>query len=376
MNSISTTAANPVARGPLWRALVERPAVEATPSGRIVHVGAMDVCRVGLRDAASLVSSAGIRLGSDEVAVRAAANRTLIVSDPPVHASLRSQVLRGLTVEQVGRAAPSVSSACDAVCDAVAAGDTGLLAAALATLPVVAVSALLGVSGEVSELARLTATAIGTADTIAGAEANAELFALILDWVEGRRAGSPLDVMVSGLNLEQAILNVHGLLVAAVETTRHAATLALWCLAQEGAGLAVLRMTIQGSERFVEEVLRWGTPGMHVMRTAARATVLESVELLAGDRAVFWLAAANRDHRVHARPDKFDWTRTDLRHIAFGYGPHACVGAHLARLELRLLVDSVVRRFDVLHLLNEPKWSRSNFLNEIRGLHIQGERIA
>src|SRR5439155_5196653 len=87
----------------------------------------------------------------------------------------------------------------------------------------------------------------------------------------------------------------------------------------------------------VEEMLRWWTPVMHFRRTATVDTELAGVRIRAGDKVVVWFSAANRDESAFPDPDSFRIDRTPNDHLTFGHGPHFCLGAHLARVQLRAM---------------------------------------
>jgi cytochrome P450 len=94
----------------------------------------------------------------------------------------------------------------------------------------------------------------------------------------------------------------------------------------------------------LEEILRWVSPVNHMRRTATRDTEVRGTKIAAGDKVVLWYPAANRDPAVFDRPQTFDVTRTPNEHLAFGIGEHFCLGAQLARLQLRLMFGELLRR--------------------------------
>jgi cytochrome P450 len=98
--------------------------------------------------------------------------------------------------------------------------------------------------------------------------------------------------------------------------------------------------------------------------------LLGDVRVAAGDKVVFWEASANRDERVFADSMRFDVARDPNPHLGFGHGVHHCLGASLARLELRVVLGEVVDRFDRIELDGPPEWTRSNKHTGIRKLLI------
>lgn len=120
----------------------------------------------------------------------------------------------------------------------------------------------------------------------------------------------------------------------------------------------------------VEEMLRWWTPVMHFRRTATRDTELSGVPVREGDRVVVWFSSANRDERVFTEPHRFAVRRRDIDHLSFGHGPHFCLGAHLARVQLRAFFGAVLRLPGVLAPAGEPERLRSNFQNGVKRLPV------
>jgi cytochrome P450 len=120
----------------------------------------------------------------------------------------------------------------------------------------------------------------------------------------------------------------------------------------------------------VEEMLRWWTPVMTFRRTATADTVLAGQAIRAGDKVVVSFAAANRDETVFAEPDVFDVHRQPNPHLAFGHGPHFCLGAHLARVQMRALFEEVLGRTATLRPAGPPAYLRSNFQRGVKRLPV------
>jgi len=121
----------------------------------------------------------------------------------------------------------------------------------------------------------------------------------------------------------------------------------------------------------VEEMLRWVTPVMHFRRTATMDWHIGDQEIAEGDRVVFWHISANRDDKVFDRPDQFDVGRTPNNHIAFGGGgPHFCLGANLARMEIMVMFDRLLDRLPDIHPDGEMRRLQSNFINGVKHLPV------
>lgn len=121
----------------------------------------------------------------------------------------------------------------------------------------------------------------------------------------------------------------------------------------------------------VEEILRWSSPVTHFARVATQDTELGGKQIHAGDRVVLWFPSANRDETVFANPYTFDIRRTPNEHLAFSKGEHFCGGAHLARLELRLMLQALLKRTRQIELIGKVERLRSNFLAGIKHMPVR-----
>lgn len=120
----------------------------------------------------------------------------------------------------------------------------------------------------------------------------------------------------------------------------------------------------------VDEMLRWWTPVIHFRRTAAEDTEIAGQPVAAGDKVVVYFASANRDPRAFPDPDRFQIARPRNDHLAFGHGPHFCLGAHLARTQMEAIFGAVLDRFATVELAGETTRLRSNFQNGLKRLPI------
>jgi cytochrome P450 len=120
----------------------------------------------------------------------------------------------------------------------------------------------------------------------------------------------------------------------------------------------------------VEEMLRWWTTVITFRRTAVVDTELGGQEIRAGDKVVVYFPSANRDELVFDEPDRFDIGRSPNPHIGFGHGPHFCIGAHLARTQMRAMFGAVLDKLGEVQLAGEPVRLRSNFQNGVKHLPI------
>jgi cytochrome P450 len=121
----------------------------------------------------------------------------------------------------------------------------------------------------------------------------------------------------------------------------------------------------------VEEILRYTSPITHIMRTATRDVEMHGQQIKAADRVVIWNASANRDEAQFPDPDRFDITRTPNEHVALGHGEHFCLGANLARLELRVMLDEVLNRLPDLDQAGPVQRLYSNFVAGIKHMPVR-----
>jgi cytochrome P450 len=209
-----------------------------------------------------------------------------------------------------------------------------------------------------------------------------ELFEYATQALEDRRITPTHDILsalleptADGESLDDlALKNFFTLMVAAGnDTTRYTMTGGLLALIERPELFSrIPDMTIEERKGLVEEMLRWTTVTMHFRRTVTTDTELQGKTLLAGDKVVLWYASANFDEDHFVNPEVFDPTRSPNDHVAFGlHSPHLCLGAHLARLEIRVLFEEMAKRWSQVELLDEPERLRSNFISGMKTLPIR-----
>jgi cytochrome P450 len=208
-----------------------------------------------------------------------------------------------------------------------------------------------------------------------------ELCRLGREYYGARRAQPTDDVLslIANAELDGCPLSGHDLdntfailVVAGNETTRQAIASGLAAFARNPDQWQLLRSDPSLLPAAVEEVLRYAHPVWHFRRTARRDAELRGTRIAAGDKVVVWFAAANRDPDVFPDPHRFDITREPNEHATFGrVGPHFCLGAWLARLELRVLLEELIGRVETIELAGEPKRLRSNFTNGLKHLPLR-----
>jgi len=161
------------------------------------------------------------------------------------------------------------------------------------------------------------------------------------------------------------------LLVAGNETTRNLISGGLLALVEHPHERARLQADPSLLPTAVEEMLRWVTPVNLFQRTATRDVELGGQRIREGDKLVLFYASANRDEGVFPDAARFDVGRTPNDHLAFGIGPHFCLGANLARLEIRVMFEELLRRLPDIEVAGPVERLRSNFINGIKRMPVR-----
>jgi len=189
--------------------------------------------------------------------------------------------------------------------------------------------------------------------------------------------GSLMSLLVNdpALGLSEMAVNMFFVVfaIAGHETTRSTAAHFIQLMATHPDQYALLRSDVDAHlENAIEEVLRYTSTTTNFRRTVMADTEIGGTAVRKGDKVYLSYAAANRDPSVFPDPHRFDITRENARkHLAFGTGPHVCIGARLARLELHALLKQIVTRTPDFQLDGEPTWLRSIWFNAITRLQIR-----
>lgn len=193
-----------------------------------------------------------------------------------------------------------------------------------------------------------------------------------------RVPGDDIMTVLAGSPLQDAELEMFFFLltVAGNDTVRSAAPGGLLALAEHPAEQRRLWNGEVGVDTAVDELLRWHPPVLSFRRTANRATELAGVPIAAGDKVVVFHASANYDERAFPDPYRLDLGRAANPHVSFGDGPHVCLGAHFARLQLRVLHEEARAALPGLVLAGPPRRLVSNFINGIKSLPVRLEPCA
>jgi cytochrome P450 len=335
------------------------------------------------RQAHLFTSERGMRVGAEPTAMGAAAGRMLIVSDPPRHTALRQLMSPAFRPVAVTALESALRSAVSTLIDrAVAGRSVDFVSDVAAILPAAVICDLMGVpAADRDFMIDMTSRAFGAsvgkeaqtgpASGMDRAEAHAEIFLYYTDLIEQRRRRPGDDLVsrlirgdVNGRRLtdEEVLLNCDGLITGANETTRHAMVGGLLALIDNPAEWRRLRAGEVDLDRAADEILRFTSPAMHVKRVAKADSEVGGQRIRAGESVAVWNPSANRDETVFPDPDRLDLARTPNRHLTFGHGPHTCLGAMLARLELRVLLEGLRDRVTRIEQAGPAERLYSNFI--------------
>ncbi|MFN8040619.1 MAG: cytochrome P450 [Acidimicrobiales bacterium] len=326
-------------------------------------------------------------IGPDDGGVR----EMMLYMDPPRHTRYRLLVNKGFTPRMIGLLEQHLRFKAQTIVDnVVERGRCDFVADVAAELPLQAIAELLGVPLEDrTKLFDWSNRMIGfddpefQGDRSEGMEAAGELYLYFNALADERRADPADDLVtklinaeVEGDKLSESEFDMFALLltVAGNETTRNATAHGMKALMDHPDQLARLQAdpSPDAIALAVEEILRWATPVLHFRRTAMDDYELRGKQIKAGDKVVMWHISANRDEEVFDDPFRFDVTRSPNDHIAFGGGgPHFCLGANLARLELRLIFTELVTRLPRLEPDGEVEYLRSNFIGGIKRMPVR-----
>lgn len=290
--------------------------------------------------------------------------RGMLAMDPPSHTRLRLLAAAAFSARRVAGLRPRIRALVRELLSQVpSASDFDVIDRLANPLPVMIISEILGVPHRHREQFRQWSDSLAEAGSRAEVEqTQMALQAYFQGFLNGRPGDLPPSSLIAALResagageitpdefTSQCIL----FLVAGNETTRNLIGNALLALTANPAALKMLRSKPSLLSPAIEEVLRYYSPVKAAVRFTAREAKLGRKVIPAGAPVFVWLTSANRDESIFADADVFDITRRPNRHIAFGAGPHFCIGSHLARLEAQIALEELLGRFGDIRRL-EP----------------------
>jgi cholest-4-en-3-one 26-monooxygenase len=349
-----------------------------------------DVVRVS-RDSALFSSGRGSALLEDQPPDQLANMQLMMLNmDPPRHTKLRLLVNKGFTPRMIARLEDRVRQVCTQIVDAVATeGECDFVRDIAAELPLQVIAELMGIPHQDRHVIfEWSNKLIGFDDPEfqnSREEAqvvSAEMYMYANDLALQRRGQPGHDDLVSvlmsaevdGEQLTELEFDLFFLLLAVAgnETTRNLISGGMLALIENPDQRRRLLDDPGLLPTAVEEMLRWVTPVMQFRRTATQDTELRGQHIREGDKVVLYYPSANRDEEVFSDGDHFDVSRTPNEHLTFGGGgAHFCLGANLARLEIRTIFEELVRRLPDIDLAAPVRRLRSNFINGIKEMPVR-----
>jgi cholest-4-en-3-one 26-monooxygenase len=352
------------------------------PRGGFWTVTRYDDCITVNRDWEHFSSARRSALFGDMDADALAQQQLMMLNmDPTMHTRYRRLVNKGFTPKLVRDLEKQIIGYADGIIDSVCErGTADFVEEISAELPLLVIAELLGVPQEDRrKVFEWSNRMIGSEDPeyqVDGAEPNEaamEVFSYAEELAAKRKLAPRQDLVsvlinaeVEGEKLDQLELDLFFMLliVAGNETTRNLMSGAMTAFFDHPDQWELLRRDRSLLSGAVEEMLRYVTPVMHFRRTATTDLELGGQKMQEGDKVVFWHISANRDETVFTNPDTFDITRNPNNHMAFGGGgPHFCLGANLARMEIMVMFDRLLDRIPDIRLDGEVKRLQSNFIN-------------
>jgi len=308
--------------------------------------------------------------------------------DPPRHTKLRLLVNKGFTPRMVGQLQDAIRGQCTRIVNAVIErGECDFVNDVAAELPLQVIAEMLGVpEGDRHQIFEWTNTLVGNQDpeyavTLEDAmDAGMQMFYYSAELAQQKRehpdegiVSRLLEAEVEGQRLTDGEFNLFFqlLAVAGNETTRNAISHGMqtffdhpdqWQRLRDDPGLLDLA---------VDEIVRWATPVIYFRRTATEDTELSGTKIAEGDKVAMYLISANRDRDAFDEPGRFDIGRDPNHHLGFGAGgPHFCLGANLARAEIKAMFSEILRRLPDIEPTGPPVRLQSYFINGIKHLPV------
>jgi cytochrome P450 len=316
----------------------------------------------------------------------------MLMTDPPLHAAMRRAFNRLMLPRAIGRfEVPGPQLVGEILDEALARGECDFVLDVAARLPMAFICEIMGIpradwpdmfkwgnmiaGNEDPEYQVESGSALETRQ-----EGSVSIGKYCVKAALERRGGNGEDLLsvlgnaqIQGRLLTERELAHNGLLYvgAGLETTRNAISAGLLALLEHPTQLDLLLKDESLMPTAVEEILRWSSPVTHFARVATRDSELGGKQIRQGDRVLLWFPSGNRDEAVFADPYAFNIRRTPNEHVAFSRGEHYCAGAHLARLELRLMLQALLKRTRQIELTGKVERLRSNFLAGIKHMPVR-----
>lgn len=312
----------------------------------------------------------------------------MLTMDAPEHTRYRKLVNRGFTPRQMRMLEPHIRELTNRILDdVIERGECDFVVDVAAELPLQVIAEMLGVPHEDRhKVFEWSNRMIGSEDpeySVSAEEVQAaqvEMFMYANELAKERRENPRDDIVTALLNAEvdgdrlsEMDFNLFFLLLAVAgnETTRNSISHGVRAFCEHPDQYRKLVADPSLAKSATEEVVRWASPVMYFRRNVTRDTELRGRRIREGDKVSIWYISANRDEEVFDDPFTFDITRHPNEHVGFGGGgPHHCLGANLARMEITVLLEEMARRIPTIELVDEPAPLRSNFIAGIKHMNV------
>jgi cholest-4-en-3-one 26-monooxygenase len=313
----------------------------------------------------------------------------MLTMDAPEHTRYRKLVNRGFTPRQMRQLEPHIRELANRILDdVIESGECDFVVDVAAELPLQVIAEMIGVpQDDRHKLFEWSNRMIGSEDpeySVSEAEvqnAQIEMFMYANELAQERRANPRDDIVtalleseVDGDRLSEMDFNLFFLLLAVAgnETTRNSISHGIGAFCDHPEQYQLLVEDPSRAQLAAEEVVRWASPVMYFRRNVTRDTELHGQQLKAGDKVTIWYISANRDEDVFDEPFTFDIMRDPNEHVGFGGGgPHHCLGANLARMEIYVLLEEMARRIPQLERIGDVQPLRSNFIAGIKHMQVK-----
>ena len=320
--------------------------------------------------------------------------KMMLMMDPPRHTAYRKLIRGEFTLAASAQRMPRMNALARRIVDTVIAmGECDFVGEIAGEMPSYVIAELLGIplddGRELYKLTEAIHTAPEAQEAGAGGMAVLKMFEYGRKVIEEKRARPKDDLAtrlltaeVDGKRLDDIEFLLFFLLLvdAGGDTTRNLLSSGLIALLDNPDQLAWLKADLPGRLAGArEELLRYTTPVIYMRRTAKRDAVLGGEKIAQGQKVVMYFGSANRDPEKFARSDELDLARAPNEHIAFGTGPHGCLGQHIARIEIDAILTEVLTRMEDLRIVGAPQWLASNFISGPKHLAVRflpGKRVA
>lgn len=320
-----------------------------------------------------------------------AAGLMVPVTDGQRHKELRNVLLKAFSPRVLSRIGEQVRRNARArLAAAVDRGECDFALDVASKIPMITICDLLGVPSQDQEyMLSLTKSAISSDDrpeySAAADAARNEILQYFLGMVEERRVAPREDVVsvlasstIDGefLSEDEIVLNCYSLILGGDATARLTMIDSVHSFGTDPDQWAAFKRGDVSVKQATEEVLRWASPTMHFGRTAVQDTEIHGTPIKAGDVVTVWNVSGNRDESVFADPDRFLIDRSPNKHIAFGHGPHYCIGAYLARLEISEVLLALRDFTTGFEIAGPVRRIYSNLLTGISSLPVRFEPVS